>query len=478
MEKRINRLVNKSFNKTLLDEPVHDKKVKFSLRGNKPKLEIIKLLPDPIKPTKAIPKSRKNLPKPIPKLRVKPKRSLPKTRVIITKKRKALNRAVKALQVAIRQRKDPAKQLYYTNPGVGEELRIIFNTDGAFKAQITVKILFKKKKISVDGEEVFEYKDAYFNSKAFTVLDPNDITESLDKAAEQIINSAAVWISEGSGWTIEEIQSHFVNIVKYLPLRGSSYVQLPKELRNSMMGLINLQNKDVKCFLWCLVRHLNPRKKNPQRITKDDREFAKRLDFSGITFPVTRNQINRIEKQNKINIYLCGYDSEEKSVYPIYHSPERYDDILDLLYTEDKNELGEETNHFVYIKDFNRLMFNFTKHKGKKHFCRNCLQCFYSNESLAKHRVNCLAINGVQAIKMPEKYQDKNGVWRSPCVYFKNHHNSLPVPFGIYADFEANTEKISGCQPPPMKKPKKDRPPEERSYTEKYQMHTACSYRL
>ena len=193
--------------------------------------------------------------------------------------------------------------------------------------------------------------------------------------------------------------------------------------------------------------------------------MLKGLDFSGITFPVTRNQINQIEKQNKINIYLYGYDSEEKSVYPIYHSPERYDDILDLLYIEDKNELGEETNHFVYITHFNRLMFNFTKHKGKKHFCRGCLQCFYSNESLAKHRVNCLAINGVQAIKMPEKFKDKNGVWRSPCVYFKNHHTSLPAPFGIYADLEANPEKISSCQPSDRK-----------SYTEKYQKHTACSF--
>ena len=105
-----------------------------------------------------------------------------------------------------------------------------------------------------------------------------------------------------------------------------------------------------------------------------------------------------------------------------------------------------------------------------------CLQCFYSNESLAKHRVNCIAINGVQAIKMPQKYIDKNGVERTPCVYFKNHHKTLPVPFGIYADFECTTEKISGCQPPPMKKPKKGRPPEERSYTEKYQKHTACSF--
>ena len=48
MEKRI----NKSYKKTLLDRPVPNKKVKISLRGNKPKLEIIKLLPVPLKPTK------------------------------------------------------------------------------------------------------------------------------------------------------------------------------------------------------------------------------------------------------------------------------------------------------------------------------------------------------------------------------------------------------------------------------------------
>ena len=72
MEKRINRLVNKSFNKTLLDEPVHDKKIKFSLRGNKLKSEIVKLLPDPIKPTKATPK-------PIPKPRKNPPKTNPKT---------------------------------------------------------------------------------------------------------------------------------------------------------------------------------------------------------------------------------------------------------------------------------------------------------------------------------------------------------------------------------------------------------------
>ena len=528
MEKRINRLINKSFKKTLLDQPVPNKKVKFSLRGNKSKLETIKL-PEPLKPTKAIqkpiPKPRVLSKRPVPLPRLKPaplprRRPVPLTRrgslprrkpssrpkikapkpidlkvkrlideitpyykpeaieqfnkilkgekspiVNIVKKRQALRNRVKSFEVSLIERKDPSKQLYYTTPGVAEELKDILNRDGGMKAYVTLHVLFKKKKIEYrdDGQakEVFEHKDAYFNSTAFTILNEYEIIDALDKAAEEINNKIAVWLSEGSGWTIEEIRSHYVNIVKYLPLRGNSYIPSPKELRNSMMGLINLKNIDNECFRWCHNRHLNPRKKDPQRITKSDRESVK----SGITFPVTINQINRIEKQNKININLFGYDTEKKSVYPIRISEESYDDHLELLYLEGKNELGEETTHYIYIKDVNKLLFTFTKHKGKKRFCMRCLQCFYSNESLAKHRVYCIAINGVQAIKMPEKYTDKNGVERKPCVYFKNHHKTLPVPFGIYADFECTTEKISGCQPSDRK-----------SYTQQYQKHTACSF--
>ena len=41
----------------------------------------------------------------------------------------------------------------------------------------------------------------------------------------------------------------------------------------------------------------------------------------------------------------------------------------------------------------------------------------------------------------------------------------MPAPFVIYADFEAVTEKIQGCEPNKNK-----------SYTNKYQKHTSCSY--
>ena len=68
-----------------------------------------------------------------------------------------------------------------------------------------------------------------------------------------------------------------------------------------------------------------------------------------------------------------------------------------------------------------------------------------------------MVINGEQAIRMPEK--GKN------TLEFQNYHKQMPVPFVIYADFEAITEKIQRCQPY-----------NTQSYTESYQKHTGCSY--
>ena len=170
------------------------------------------------------------------------------------------------------------------------------------------------------------------------------------------------------------MRGHFINIIEYLPLRGNSYIKLPEELQNSKKGLINIQNVDDKCFMWCYIRQLYPRKIHPERITKEDMEIAKNNKYFGLTFPVTRDKIPRFEKQNEINVFVYGYNTENKSPYPIYptHYPEEpYDDNLDLLYIEEKDEYGEDNTHYVLITDLGKLVANHTKHKGKRYICRS-----------------------------------------------------------------------------------------------------------
>ena len=75
---------------------------------------------------------------------------------------------------------------------------------------------------------------------------------------QEILNVIDKWVSEGSGWVIDRIDSHQINVTLYKPLNGSSYIELPMELRNSKKGLINMKNEDEECFRWCHIRHLNP----------------------------------------------------------------------------------------------------------------------------------------------------------------------------------------------------------------------------
>ena len=358
---------------------------------------------------------------------------------------KALRGHVESFTINIINNKDPLLQLQKTRKAINNHIIKILTSKKGLKFIETLKVTFNKQ-----TKDRITQKTAYFNSKAQEITNNVMVVESLKLSKDQILNIIAQWISEGSGWTIESVDNHFLNIVEYTPLNGSSYIKLPSELNHHKKGLINLKNNDNECFRWCHIRRLNPQDKDPQRIKKSDKEYINKLDYSGIEFPVTTKQYNKIEKQNEININVFGY--ENKQPYPIFVSKEKYDKHMNLLLiTEDKNE------HYVLIKDFNRFMFNQTKYEGSKHFCMHCLQCFSSERVLDNHKDNCIQVNGTQAVKMPDK--DNN------ILKFNNFHKQHPVPFVIYADFEAITEKISGCLPNDSK-----------SYTEAYQKHTDCGF--
>ena len=381
--------------------------------------------------------------KPIPKPRTKKPTPLPRTK--IEEVDKALKGYTKSFEISIKNDKDPLVQLQNTRLAIENHITKILTSMKGLKFVETLKVTFKKQ----DGDGTL-YKTAYFNSKPKTIINYTEINEALQLSKQQILNMIAQWISEGSGWTIESVDNHYLNIVQYQPMKGSSYIKLPQELRNSAKGLINMKNEDNECFRWCHIRHLNPQDIHPERIKKSDKEYINKLDYSGIEFPVTIKQYNKIEKQNEININVFGY--ENKQPYPIFVSKEKYEDCINiLLITEEKNK------HYVLIKDFNNFMYNKTKHKERKHFCMHCLQCFSSERVLSDHKDNCITVNGMQAVKMPDK--DNN------ILKYNNFHKQQPVPFVIYADFEAITEKISGCQPNNNK-----------SYTEAYQKHTDCGY--
>ena len=394
---------------------------------------------DGYKPVPA-PRTKKAVPTP------RTKKPVPAPRTKIEQTDKALKGFTKSYEINIKNNKDPLVQLNNTRKAIANHIASVLTSMKGLKFAQTLIVTFQKR----IGREERLFKTAYFNSQPQTITNHTQIELAISLSKQEILNTIAVWISEGSGWTVESIDNHYLNVVKYEPMKGNSYIKLPQELRNSSKGLINMKNEDNECFRWCHIRHLNPQTKYPQRIKKVDKQYIENLNYSGIEFPVTTKQYNKIEKQNEININVFSY--EDKQPYPIYVSKEKYKDHINmLLITENENK------HYVLIKDFTKFMYNQTKHKERKHFCMHCLQCFSSERVLTDHKENCIQVNGTQAIKMPDKNNN--------ILKFNNFHKQLPVPFVIYADFEAITEKISGCQPNNNK-----------SCTEAYQKHTDCGY--
>ena len=152
----------------------------------------------------------------------------------------------------------------------------------------------------------------------------------------------------------------------------------------------------------------------------------------------------RIERGNNICINVFCYEND--LTYPVYVSDQKFKNCMDILQITNANK-----SHYLYIKDFNRFMYNKTKNKNKKYFCRYCLQCFSSEKVLIEHKETCLIINSVRL--------------KSGSIRFKNYFKQLAIPFKIYADYATRFMKeVQSSHKNNI------------SYVEKYQLHIPCSF--
>ena len=129
-------------------------------------------------------------------------------------------------------------------------------------------------------------------------------------------------------------------------------------------AIINVQNKDNKCFLWCVLRALNPKENHPERVDEKLIGKVNTLNMKGIDYPVSLKDINEFEKQNpSVSITVLGYYG--KSVYPLINSAntDRDHNIVLMLIEEDG------VKHYCLVKDLSRLLGSqVLKHKTKNIF--------------------------------------------------------------------------------------------------------------
>ena len=184
--------------------------------------------------------------------------------------------------------------------------------------------------------------------------------ELYDTMVERILENMAALQNEGSPRKLRSITQLELHTVKYNPLRGETWIPLPKELANKN-AIINMKNKDNKCFLWCVLRALNPSKHNPQRLDKEFMGKGNTLNMEGIEYPVSMTDLNKFEKQNpSISITVLGY--EGKSFYPLRNSANMdRDHNLILMLIEEGG-----VKRYCLVKSISRLLSSAKRQKVKE----------------------------------------------------------------------------------------------------------------
>ena len=178
------------------------------------------------------------------------------------------------------------------------------------RTKVKLILICYMEKPSILGEIIIRPSD--FHSNIEVNLDGTDEDELYITMTERIIEKMAnLQQVEGSGWRFHSIIRLELHTVSYNPLRGETWIALPKELANKK-AIINPKNKDNKCFLWCVLRVLNPKDDNPERIDKKLKEKENTLNMEGIEYPVSLKDIDKFERQNpSISITVFEYDKKK-----------------------------------------------------------------------------------------------------------------------------------------------------------------------
>jgi hypothetical protein len=253
-----------------------------------------------------------------------------------------------------------------------------------------------------------------------TIIINQDFEKEVDEIIEYLIKRCEDHESRGSGWRLKGITKFFAKFHKYSPLRGASYVKLPPVISNTGC-VLNIRNKDNKCFMWSILAHLHPCKTTNTTLVSSYREYENELKIDH--FPVTEFDIPKIEIDNRLNINVFTYDDGDRTLRPLYISKEQPKSTIDLILYK---------NHYSLIKRVNGLLYKFNKHGGSKHLCKKCLHCYSSADRLAEHFPNC-SLEEPSRTVLPKK---------GTLMKFNNYAKMLKIPYVIYADFECVLEGL------------------------------------
>ena len=232
-------------------------------------------------------------------------------------------------------------------------LREKLEQDRAIKWYEVMQVMFKK--YNSEGEEI--NASPYFRSCVATEVSEDSLEEHVQEASAKIKTSFDEFIRNGSGWTLESIGSLEVKTARYHPLAASTYVPLPQAIA-AKKAVLNIQNEDNKCLVWCLLAaKMNIECRDQPHRVAHYLAHEGEIKLGNVQCPVPISKIHKIEAYNQLRINVYGLEKDE--VFPLSISKCEGETINLLLIS------NEKTNHYCRIRNMSLLLGNIIKHKGK-----------------------------------------------------------------------------------------------------------------
>lgn len=345
--------------------------------------------------------------------------------------------------------------------------REVVNELASVKLNAILEAQFTRPVSNDNNEHVGEQLSTfYFQSEMKQITPTTRLNEWFEKNVTSIMLEKIDQFQEnGSGWTLNKIVCLDINYNKHVHFSGSSYLPLPKSIKNKK-ATVNVKNFDNQCFKWAILSALHPATKNVNRLSNYER-FKNELKFDGMTFPISVSDISKFEMLNtniSVNVYILEkeYNFETKRykrmILPIRLTPKvkvkhvhlllifetDIDDNDDSEDDEDHNRKNQNlskvitqqmresmlSTHYVWIKNLSAMIRSQVTINSRraKYICDRCLHYFYSDVKLNNHSKICEQINNSK-ISLP--------TFENRWIFFENHKNKIEVPFIIYADIES-----------------------------------------
>ena len=120
---------------------------------------------------------------------------------------------------------DPKTFLEGVRPQIHSKLEEELQALHGIKFQLSLKV-----QLSKDFGNVKEFVSPVLRHKQEVLLQVNEIDEAINKDIPRILEILEKWTQRGSGWVVDWVELLWLDIARYQPLIGGSYILLPPEV--------------------------------------------------------------------------------------------------------------------------------------------------------------------------------------------------------------------------------------------------------